>query len=97
MQIEHLKRLCTRGIVKADIDGGVLVSREIGSLVVGQDMQISYLEPDAAHENFTVSESVVLKIEAPDAICTLNPVLSGSRRLSKQPRRSDVESRRSRS
>jgi len=47
MQIEHLKRLCARGIVKADIDGGVLVSREIGSLVVGQDMQISYLGPDA--------------------------------------------------
>jgi Encapsulating protein for peroxidase len=65
MQIEHLKRLCTRGIVKADIDGGVLVSREVGSLVVGQDMQISYLGPDAAHENFTVSESAVLKVEAP--------------------------------
>jgi uncharacterized linocin/CFP29 family protein len=96
MQIEHLKRLCTRGIVKADIDGGVLVSREVGSLVVGQDMQISYLGPDAAHENFTVSESAVLKVEAPDAICTLKPVLSGSRPLDRQPRRPDTESRRSR-
>jgi uncharacterized linocin/CFP29 family protein len=97
MQIEHLKRLCTRGIVKTAIEGGVVVSRDVGSLVIGQDMQISYLGPDAAHENFTVSESVVLKVEAPDAICTLNPVLSGSKRLSKQPRRPDVESRRSRS
>jgi uncharacterized linocin/CFP29 family protein len=77
MQIEHLKRLCTQGIVKTAIEGGVLVAKEVGSLVLGQDMQVSYLGPDAAHENFTVSESVVLKIEAPDAICTLSPVLSG--------------------
>src|ERR1043166_8029572 len=71
LQIEHLKRLCTRGIVKAAIQGGVLISRDVGPLIVGQDMQVSYLGPDAAHENFTVSESVVLKIDAPDAICTI--------------------------
>ena len=71
LQIEHLKRLCTRGIVKATIEGGVLVAPEVGSLVLGQDMQVGYLETDAAHENFAVSESVVLKIEAPDAICTI--------------------------
>lgn len=73
LQIEHLRRLCTRGIVKADIDGGVLVAKDVGSIILGQDMQISYLGPDAAHENFTVSESLVLKIEAPDAICTIVP------------------------
>lgn len=73
LQIEHLKRLCTRGIVKADINGGVLVAKDVGSIILGQDMQVSYLGPDAAHENFTVSESVVLKIEAPDAICAIAP------------------------
>jgi uncharacterized linocin/CFP29 family protein len=71
LQIEHLKRLCTRGIVKAGIEGGVLVAKDVGSIVLGQDMQVSYLGPDAAHENFTVSESMILKIEAPDAICTI--------------------------
>jgi uncharacterized linocin/CFP29 family protein len=71
LQIEHLKRLCTRGIVKASIDGGVLVAREVGSIVVGQDLQISHLNSDAGHEQFAASESVVLKIEAPDAICTI--------------------------
>jgi uncharacterized linocin/CFP29 family protein len=71
LQIEHLKRLCTRGIVKAAIQGGVLISRDVGPLILGQDMEVSYLGPDAAHENFTVSESVVLKIEAADAICTI--------------------------
>jgi len=77
LQIEHLKRLCTRGIVKATIEGGVLVAPEVGSLVLGQDMQVGYLETDAAHENFAVSESMVLKIEAPDAICTIAPTSHG--------------------
>lgn len=71
LQIEHLKRLCTRGIVKAAIEGCVLVARDVGSLVVGQDLQVSHLTSDAAHEQFAVSESLVLKIEAPDAICTI--------------------------
>ena len=73
LQIEHLKRLCTRGIVKAQIEGGVLVAKDVGSIVLGQDLQIAYLTSDAAHENFAVSESLVLKIEAPDAICTITP------------------------
>jgi uncharacterized linocin/CFP29 family protein len=71
LQIEHLKRLCTRGIVKAAIEGCVLVARDVGSLVIGQDLQVSHLTSDAAHEQFAVSESLVLKIEASDAICTI--------------------------
>jgi uncharacterized linocin/CFP29 family protein len=73
LQIEHLKRLCTRGIVKAAIEGGVLVAPDVGPIIIGQDLQASYLGPDAAHYNFTLSESLVLKIEAPDAICTVAP------------------------
>jgi uncharacterized linocin/CFP29 family protein len=79
LQIEHLKRLCTRGIVKANIDGGVLVANDVGSIVIGQDLQIAYLTPDAAHENFAVTESLVLKIEAPDAICTITPAGAAAR------------------
>ena len=41
LQIEHLKRLCTRGIVKAGIEGGVLVAKDVGSIVLGQDMQVT--------------------------------------------------------
>jgi uncharacterized linocin/CFP29 family protein len=72
VQIEHLKRLCTRGIVKAHIEGGVLIARDVGSIVIGQDLQITHLNSDAAHENFSASESIVLKIEAPEAICTIS-------------------------
>lgn len=81
LQIEHLKRLCTRGIVKAAIDGCVLVAREVGSIVIGQDLQIAHLSSDAAHEHFAASESIVLKIEEPNAICTIvGAVTKGSRR-----------------
>jgi uncharacterized linocin/CFP29 family protein len=81
LQIEHLKRLCTRGIVKAAIDGCVLVAREIGSIVIGQDLQIAHLSSDAAHEHFAASESIVLKIEEPNAICAIvGAVNKGSRR-----------------
>jgi uncharacterized linocin/CFP29 family protein len=76
LQIEHLKRLCTRGIVKAAINGCVLVAREAGSIVVGQDLQISHLNSEAAHEQFAAIESLVLKIEAPDAICTIAAALT---------------------
>jgi uncharacterized linocin/CFP29 family protein len=79
LQIEHLKRLCTRGIVKANIDGGVLVARDVGSIILGQDLQIASLSPDAAHENFAVTESLVLKIEAADAICTITPAGAATR------------------
>src|SRR5215510_12809914 len=79
LQIEHLKRLCTRGIVKTNIDGGVLVANDVGSIVLGQDLQIAYLSPDAAHENFAVTESLVLKIDAPDAICTITPAGEATR------------------
>jgi uncharacterized linocin/CFP29 family protein len=87
LQIEHLKRLCTRGIVKANIDGGVLVAKDVGSIVLGQDLQIAYLSPDAAHENFAVTESLVLKIEAPDAICTITPAGEATRREAARRRR----------
>jgi uncharacterized linocin/CFP29 family protein len=78
LQIEHLKRLCTRGIAKAAIGGGVLVAPDVGPLILGQDLQASYLGPDAAHYNFTLSESLVLRIEAPEAICTITPTGAGS-------------------
>jgi uncharacterized linocin/CFP29 family protein len=83
LQIEHLKRLCTRGIVKAAIDGCVLLARDVGSIVLGQDLHVAYLSSDAAHEHFAVSESLVLKIEEPEAICT---IASEAKRTSRSPK-----------
>ena len=73
LQIQHIERLCTRGIVKAAIAGGVVVAPDVGPIVLGQDLQVIYVNPGPAHYNFAVSESLALKIDAPDAICTIAP------------------------
>jgi uncharacterized linocin/CFP29 family protein len=79
LQIDHLKGLCTNGIYKTDIPGAVLVAPEAGALLVGEDLTVDYTFPDSAHFNFAVRESIVLRIDAPKAICTVSPKATGPR------------------
>lgn len=72
LQIDHLKGLCLLGIYKSDIKGAVLAAPEAGTLLIGEDLTVSFTFPDSAHFNFTVRESVVLRINAPRAICTIS-------------------------
>ncbi|MDD5331043.1 MAG: family 1 encapsulin nanocompartment shell protein [Sulfuricella sp.] len=71
LQIDHLKELCTNGIHKTAIQGAVLVAPEAGTLLIGEDLTVDFTFPDSAHFNFAVRESVVLRIDAPKAICTI--------------------------
>jgi uncharacterized linocin/CFP29 family protein len=71
-QLEHLRRLCTRGIFKAPIDGGVLVDRRVGVLIVGQDLRTGYVDQDGLEYHLYASESLALRIDAPRAICTIS-------------------------
>jgi uncharacterized linocin/CFP29 family protein len=71
MQLEHLRRLCTRGIFKAAIDGGILVDPRVGVLIVGQDLQAGYGGQDGVHYQLYLTESLVLRIDEPRAICTI--------------------------
>lgn len=73
LQLEHLRRLCTGGIYKAGIEGGLLVDPRAGVLVVGQDLRAGYVSRDGMHYRLYVSESIVLRIDEPKAICTLSP------------------------
>jgi uncharacterized linocin/CFP29 family protein len=70
-QLEHLRRLCTRGIFKAPIEGGVLVDTRVGVLVLGQDFSAGYSSQDGIHYYLYVSESIVLRIDEPKAICVI--------------------------
>ena len=79
LQIDHLKGLCTNGIYKTDITGAVLVAPEAGALLIGEDLTVDYTFPDSAHFNFAVRESIVLRIDAPQAICTISPKETVSR------------------
>jgi uncharacterized linocin/CFP29 family protein len=72
LQLEHLRRLCTRGIYKAPIEGGVLVDPNVGTLVLGQDLRAGYGSHDGVYYQLFLSESIVLRLDEPDAICTIS-------------------------
>lgn len=71
LQISHLRRLCEIGIFKAAIKGGVLVDPRVGPIAIGQDLRVGYANQDGIHYQLFVSESLVLKVQEPEAICTL--------------------------
>ena len=75
LQLEHLRRLCTGGIYKAAIEGGVLIDPRVGVLVVGQDLRSGYVGQDGMHYQLYVSESIALRIDEPKAICTISAAL----------------------
>jgi uncharacterized linocin/CFP29 family protein len=71
LQLEHLRRLCQRGVYKAPIDGGVLVDPRVGKLIIGQDLMAGYIGQDGVHYQLYLSESVVLRLDEPRAVCTI--------------------------
>lgn len=73
LQLEHLKRLCTLGIFKAPIKGGVLVDARVGAVLVGQDLRAGYIGQDGVHYEMFLSESLVLRLDDPEAVCTIVP------------------------
>jgi uncharacterized linocin/CFP29 family protein len=71
LQIEHLKTLCTNGVYKAAVDQPVVVDERVGVMVLGQDMHAGYAGFDGIDYRLFVSESLVLRIDEPRAICVL--------------------------
>lgn len=72
LQLEHLRRLCELGVYKAPIAGAaVLIDGHVGKLVLGQDIQTGFSSNDGIYYHLFVSESIVLRLEEPDALCTL--------------------------
>ncbi len=71
LQVEHLARLCKKGVYKAPITGAVLVDTRVGRLVVGQDLQTGYARQDGLNCHMFVTESIALLVEEPKAICRI--------------------------
>jgi uncharacterized linocin/CFP29 family protein len=71
LQLEHLRRLGQRGVYKAAIEGGVLVDPRVGKLIIGQDLMAGYIGQDGVHYQLYVTESVVLRLDEPRAMCTI--------------------------
>ena len=73
LQVDHLRRLCEAGLYKAPVVGGVLVDPRVGNLTIGQDLRVGFSANDGVHLKLFVSESLVLLLDEPGAICTLEP------------------------
>ncbi|NOZ27606.1 MAG: bacteriocin family protein [Chloroflexi bacterium] len=74
-EIEHLRMLVTDGIVKAPAipSGGVLLAtgRQYASIVIGQDLIAGFIGPAGGRYEFTLFESVALRLLQPQAVCVL--------------------------
>lgn len=74
-EMEHLQSMITAGIFKAPIlkDGGVLLASglQYASIVIGQDMSIGFIGPSEGDLEFSISESLVLRVRQPKSICVL--------------------------
>jgi uncharacterized linocin/CFP29 family protein len=74
-ELEHIKTMVAAGIYKMPIlkGGGVLLvsTAQCASIVLGQDMSIGYVGPAGAKQEFTISESLTVRIRQPQAICVL--------------------------
>lgn len=71
LQVEHLKSLCTHGVYKAAVDKPVVVDNHAGAVVLGQDLRAGYAGSDGIHYQLYVCESMVLRLDEPEAICVL--------------------------
>ena len=56
---------------EAPIEGGVLVDPRVGALILGQDLEPGYIGQDGVHYQLYLSESIVLRIDEPKAICVI--------------------------
>jgi uncharacterized linocin/CFP29 family protein len=70
-QLQHLKSLCTLGIYKAPIEGGALIDPRVGVLILGQDLRTGYATQDGIHYQLFMTETLVLRIDDPAAVCTI--------------------------
>ncbi|MEN2979325.1 family 1 encapsulin nanocompartment shell protein [Tistrella bauzanensis] len=77
LQLEHINSVCTVGIFKAPIEGGVLIDPRVGVLVVGQDLRAGYASHDGIHHHLYLAESLVLRIDDPKAVCTIGADVGG--------------------
>ena len=74
-EFEHLRQFVTDGIIKAPVitSGGILICTcgPFAQIVLGQDLMTGFVGPCDNEYEFTVFESVTLRLTEPAAICVL--------------------------
>jgi uncharacterized linocin/CFP29 family protein len=74
-ELEHIRTMASEGVFKAPIlgSGGLLLAANVrcASIVLGQDMNVGYTGPAGDRQEFSISESLTVRIRQPGAICIL--------------------------
>jgi uncharacterized linocin/CFP29 family protein len=74
-EMQHVQNIVTDGVFKAPIlkDGGVLLNsgKAFASIVLGQDMMLGFIGPSEGDLEFSISESLALRLRQPKAVCVL--------------------------
>jgi len=74
-EMDHLRQIAAGGVVKAPAlhASGVLLAtgRQFASIVLGQDLMAGFVGPSGDKYEFTVSESLALRLTCPEAVCVL--------------------------
>ncbi len=75
-ELDHVKLIATDGVFKGPAieGGGVLVAsgRQFASIVLGQDVSVGFIGPVGERLEFSISESLALIVQLPQAICVLH-------------------------
>ncbi len=74
-ELSHIQTIVTEGIFKAPVleDGGILLATHAHAahIVLGQDMTLGFIGPVGHKLEFSISESLALRVRYPQAICVL--------------------------
>lgn len=74
-EYKHISQFVTDGIIKTPaINGGILLCSRgtCIAIYIGQDMTAGFVGPCDGEYEFTISETIALKLTLPKAICVLN-------------------------
>ena len=91
-ELQAVREVATDGVVKAPLlgDGGVLVATGgyFAHIVLGQDMSLGFVGPTAdGRLEFTISESLALRVLQPGAVCAIGATAEASRPAAVRRRR----------
>ena len=75
-EMQDIAAIVTDGIVKLPAlkSGGVLIASGINfaSIVLGQDLMVGFVGPSGRGYDFTISETIALRLRVPEAVCILS-------------------------
>ena len=71
LQVQHLGRICQRGLYKAAVKGAAVIDPRAATLLLGSDLRAGYVGQDGVHHQLYLRESLLLQVNDADAVCVI--------------------------